>query len=215
MRVKHPTISISRFLISTFNVILWCALAVFVWSWAAFLIQSLRFLPDGFHCGCKAVRLFLSFLVAFFLATVALVPGKAAFAFEPLAFGASSFPLLSKQRISAWLEANTGLPVDQYSVAPEDLNRDGIAEYILKPLKCYDSNGFCPFLILADTSAGIITLGTISAKSLALGDSYHGGVQDILAFRSNNNDYEYDIFVWDPPGKSYIVSGGLKDGNGS
>lgn len=129
-----------------------------------------------------------------------------AHAFEPLNYG-PSLPVSAKVLLSDWVSREMGIGLGGYAVAMADLNRDGITEYVLKPLKCYDPQGFCTFLILADARQSLVLLGKISAKKLALGDSYHAGVQDILAFRSNNNDYEYDIFVWDPPSMTYMLNG--------
>lgn len=133
-------------------------------------------------------------------------PFGGAWALEPLNYGPEVRPG-ARVLLSEWLEREMGVGLEAYATASADLNRDGLPEYVLKPLKCFDPRGFCTFLILADAQNKIVLLGKISAKNLALGDSYHSGVQDILAFQSNNNDYEYDIFVWDPPSMTYMLNG--------
>lgn len=127
-------------------------------------------------------------------------------AYESLAYGAA-LPPSSRLLLEEWLEQEKETELSLYEVAVADLNRDGIGEYVLKPRKCYGKGGFCTFIVLAEGQKGALVLGKISAKKLALGDSYHTGVQDILAFRSNNNDYEYDIFVWDPLASEYVQNG--------
>lgn len=138
--------------------------------------------------------------------SLAFCPSGGASALESLNYG-PEVPVGARVLLSDWLARETGLEIDAYAIASADLNRDGMPEYVLKPLKCYDPKGFCTFLILADAQKNMVLLGKISAKNLALGDSYHSGVQDILAFLSNNNDYEYDIFVWDPPSMAYVLNG--------
>lgn len=127
-------------------------------------------------------------------------------AFEALTYGQRA-PASAQLMLGDWLARETSLTLDDYETAMADLNRDGLGEYILKPRKCYGSDGLCEFLVLAGAGGQAVLLAKISAKKLALGDSYHAGVQDILAFRRNNNDYEYDIFVWDPPSMVYVLNG--------
>lgn len=114
-------------------------------------------------------------------------------------------PPTAQLLISAFVTANLGMNMENYQTAEMDLNRDGLNEYILRQKKCYGKEKLCTFLILAESRGNIVLLGKFSARNLALANSYTSGVQDILAFQSNNNDYGYDIFIWDPPSKMYIL----------
>ena len=114
-------------------------------------------------------------------------------------------PPTAQLLISDFVTANLHMNMENYQAAEMDLNRDSLSEYILRQKKCYGDEKLCTFLILAESRGNIVLLGKFSARNLALGNSYSFGVQDILAFQSNNNDYGYDIFVWDPPTKMYIL----------
>lgn len=114
-------------------------------------------------------------------------------------------PPTAQVLISGFVTANLNINMENYQVAEADLNRDGMGEYVLRQKKCFGKEKLCTFLILAESRGNIVLLGKFSARSLAVGDSYTSGVQDILAFQSDNNDYGYDIFVWDPPSKMYIL----------
>ncbi len=85
------------------------------------------------------MRCFIRILAAF-IVTLGLL--SRAHAFEPLNYG-PSLPVSAKVLLSDWVSREMGMDLGGYAVAMADLNRDGIAEYVLKPLKCYDPQGFC------------------------------------------------------------------------
>lgn len=114
-------------------------------------------------------------------------------------------PPTAQVLISSFVTANLNTDMKNYQVAEVDLNGDALSEYILRQKKCYGNEKLCSFLILAESRGNIVLLGKFRARNLALGKTYTSGVQDILAFQSDNNDYGYDIFIWDPPSKMYIL----------
>ncbi|MCB1681688.1 MAG: hypothetical protein H6858_03015 [Rhodospirillales bacterium] len=107
--------------------------------------------------------------------------------------------------MSNYVQKNLEMNMENFKAVEIDLNRDGLNEYIIRQKKCYGGEQACTYYILAESRGNMVLLGKIRARNLALGGSYTYGVQDILAFQSNNNDYEYDIFIWDPPSKMYIL----------
>ncbi len=111
----------------------------------------------------------------------------------------------SKVILNRYLAEEYETSAEDFSIAAHDLNGDGIDEYVLKPRKCLSKTGQCVFLILAETRQKIVLLGKIQAKFLALGNDYSGGIQDILAFRNDKNDYDYEVYSWDSASKKYIL----------
>lgn len=114
-------------------------------------------------------------------------------------------PPTAQTLISGFVTKNLNMNMENYQVAEADLNRDGLSEYILRQKKCFGKDNLCTFLILAESRENIVLLAKFNARALALGNAFTYGVQDILAFQSDNNDYGYDIFIWDPPSKMYIL----------
>jgi hypothetical protein len=100
-----------------------------------------------------------------------------------------------------------GTSVEDLEIAAADLNQDGIDEFIAKPLNCNKNLDLCPHYILAETSKGVISLGTIPAKAILLGqDSYHG-IRSLMVFSDTKNDFAYNIFVWNPSTSSFKLKG--------
>ena len=148
-------------------------------------------------------KLILLLLVTVNTAAILLYP-HTAFCIEKMYFNVNPTPS-AKILLSSYIREKNGLTLPDYYIAKNDLNGDGIYEYILKQKKCYSNKGKCTFIILAESAGKAILLGKIRAYSLALGDDYSFGVQDILAFSDDNNDYVYDVFKWDPLSKRYIL----------
>lgn len=91
---------------------------------------------------------------------------------------------------------------DELRIATADLNRDGLPEYILHTKTCRTEKK-CRYNILAETPQGIIPLGSISGKTLLLGNGFSHGVRDILSFENDLNDYDQTLYVWMPEKASY------------
>ena len=83
---------------------------------------------------------------------------------------------------------------DFNKIAIVDLNDDSINEYVLErdfkgALRAYE--------LLALIDEQLIPLGIIRAEKLMLAYDQQHGVRSILSFNDANNDYEYEIYVWD------------------
>ena len=135
-----------------------------------------------------------------------VVQNNIALAMGNFVFG-SKIGSTSKVLLNHYLSEEYETSIQDYDIASQDLNGDGIDEFILKPENCISKNNQCIFLILAETRQKIVVLGKIQAKILALGNDYSNGIQDILAFRDNNNDYNYEVYSWDSTSKKYILKG--------
>lgn len=94
---------------------------------------------------------------------------------------------------------------ENIEVAKADLNKDGLDELILKTGDCHASAEKCSFEILAETHNQLIRLGTVKARNILLGDQYSSGVRNILVFEDEANDYNYELYVWEPQSSRYIV----------
>lgn len=96
-----------------------------------------------------------------------------------------------------------GTSIENLEVAAADLNQDGIDEFIVKPMNCNENLALCPYYILAETPKGLISLGTIPAKTILLGqDSVHG-IRNLMVFSDTKNDFAYNIFAWNPLASSF------------
>ncbi len=89
-------------------------------------------------------------------------------------------------------------------VAPTDLNEDGLSEFIVRDKDCAPA---CRFTILAENDGKITPLGIIEARALALGDRHSNGVRSLFGYASDNNDYDYTVYVWEPATGRYIMAG--------
>lgn len=94
----------------------------------------------------------------------------------------------------------------QLKAARADLNQDGIDELIVVSPGCSPAAIPCRFNILADTGSTLTTLGTVAAKRLALSSNYTAGVRNIFAYQDQDNDFIYQLYVWEPEQSRYILS---------
>lgn len=106
-------------------------------------------------------------------------------------------------KVSRFLQETNYGSASDYIYAHIDLNGDNIAEYIAKEREC--GNKSCLFMILAETKDEILLLSKIRAKDVMLGGTKTHGVTDVLIFESKINDYDFDIYIWSPSKKSYIL----------
>jgi hypothetical protein len=131
------------------------------------------------------------------------LPAQAA---ETISFG-QQLSLHSKFNIERYLTENKEANISAPLIASLDLNEDGIVEFIVRDSGCTEGTG-CPYLILAETDSGIIVLGEIEARKLALGKGYTNGVRDLMALKDPRNDFQYQRYVWEPMQSRYTMASG-------
>lgn len=129
---------------------------------------------------------------------------KPAAALEPLDYSKKISPSIGYQ-IDSFLEKTYDTNLSQYDVAGIDLNNDGIDEHILKQIRCNIQTKQCTHLILAEKQKEILLLSKIKAYNLMIGGSSSHGIKDLLAFKNKINDYNFDIYMWSPSQKMYIL----------
>ena len=136
---------------------------------------------------------------------VFLLP-KCGFALEALKFE-EDYSTTLKFQIDQFLKNETGTNASEYLIADVDLNGDGIDEHILKRKTCKTPVSTCTFIIIAEKEDRILLLSKISAKNLMVDGKVTYGIKNLLAFNSDRNDYKYDIYMWSPKEKLYIMDG--------
>lgn len=144
-------------------------------------------------------------LILLTLLSVFLLP-RHAFALEALKFK-EDYSTTLKFQIDQFLQDELGTSASHYVMADVDLNGDGIDEHILKRKSCKTSVSTCTFIIIAEKDDRILLLSKISAKNLMVDGKVTYGIKNLLAFNSDRNDYKYDIYMWSPKEKLYIMDG--------
>lgn len=91
---------------------------------------------------------------------------------------------------------------DSFLFSGIDLNEDGIDEIVARSQTCEQQ---CVFNILAYSNSEFISIGKIEAKHIALGRDYNNGVRNILAYKSDINDFEHDLYLWNALDRRYRV----------
>lgn len=91
-------------------------------------------------------------------------------------------------------------------IARADLNEDGLSEFILTSKACENSPGLCDYTILAEMKDSIVEIGAFRARTVLLGNGYSGGIRNIMAFDKEINDYDYELYVWEPLQSRYILA---------
>ncbi|PCI56822.1 MAG: hypothetical protein COB36_00680 [Alphaproteobacteria bacterium] len=129
---------------------------------------------------------------------------KPAVAIEPLDYEKKISPSLRYQ-IDLFLKETYDTTLSQYKIAGIDLNNDGINEHILKQRRCNVVTKQCTHLILAEKKNEILLLSKIKAYNLMIGGTNSYGIKDVLAFTNEINDYNFDIYMWSPSRKMYIL----------
>lgn len=138
------------------------------------------------------------------LATITIAYAKPVFALETLIYDKKISTSLSYQ-IDIFLKEQFDTSLSQYSIASIDLNNDGVDENVIKQNRCVSSGGKCTYLIIAEKKHEIFILFKIRAYNLAVGDANSSGVKDVLALTDKTNDYNFDIYMWSPSRKMYIL----------
>jgi len=125
-------------------------------------------------------------------------------AIEPLDYEKEISPSLGHQ-IDLFLQETYSTALSQYKVSGVDLNNDGIDEHILKQRRCNVLTKQCTHLILAEKKNEILLLSKIKAYNVMIGGTNSHGIKDVLAFTNEINDYNFDIYMWSPSRKMYIL----------
>ncbi len=144
-------------------------------------------------------RVFLTILFA-----LSVAPYSAG-AVEQLDYSKQISPSL-KYQIGLFLEQIYDTDIDIYNIAKVDLNSDGLDEHILKRKSCDDSKALCIHSIIAEKNGELILLSKIMARNIVLANTYSHGIKDILVFKNEINDYNFNIYVWSPSQKMYIMN---------
>ena len=88
--------------------------------------------------------------------------------------------------------------------AQVDLNDDGIDELILRNSS---SANFSEFHIIGLNNNKVFELGEVTAHKLMISYNRNHGVRSLLAFKNNNNDYDYTVYQWDAETSHYVDQG--------
>jgi hypothetical protein len=126
---------------------------------------------------------------------------SSALAMEPIAFNVTPGPI-NKIQLENYFKALTP-PKTAYDLAEIDLNEDGLHEFIART-SCKDDKT-CDYHVLAQNNDHIIELGLIPARNIALGSAYSGGVRNIIAYKSGDNDFTSTLYVWEPGARRYMI----------
>ncbi|MEZ5919446.1 MAG: hypothetical protein R3D66_05965 [Alphaproteobacteria bacterium] len=140
-------------------------------------------------------RLRQKFLLIVALLTAGLVSAfPAAYALETLRFQEIDTP-----RLQSLFQGRQDI-----TIAPIDLNEDGLDEFIVKPKMCAKE---CDFTVMAENgnNGQLIALGTLKGRELLPGNAYSHGVRHLLLFDDPNNDYSYSVYVWAAERSRYMM----------
>ena len=126
------------------------------------------------------------------------------YAAEKPAFDAP-LPRSSYEALKLYSINSLSSDIESFSQATDDLNNDGLEEFILRTQSCDAATG-CTYHILAETKGDITPLGTLQGHNLLLGNEYSHGVRNLLVFTNPSNDFDYDLYTWHPEHSSYRIS---------
>ncbi len=149
-------------------------------------------------------------LILAFILTAVCVPGYA-HALDKLEFEENIKSPSLKLQIDDFLRGFYNTDSVDFDIAFRDLNADGIEEYILKRKTCVQNKVVCTHFILASQNEKIRLLSSIRAKHIIVSSTVNYGVNDLLIFESDINDYDFDIYMWSPREKMYILNAENKE----
>lgn len=109
----------------------------------------------------------------------------------------------SRIALEDYAQKALGEPLSALDFAKVDLNDDSLPEFILRDKSCSGERAICAYNVWAETDQGVISLGTVRAKTLLLGNERSHGVRNLMAFTDTHNDYAYSVFVWNPTEKRF------------
>lgn len=131
---------------------------------------------------------------------------KPSYAVEELAYtpAIDSSPSLRLQ-LDAFLKQYFNSDSSGYTLTSTDLNGDNLLEHILRRNNCGQYTNICTYLIIAEKKGELTLLSKIDTHRLVIGNDENHGIKNILAFNSQTNAYIFDIYVWSPHEKMYIL----------
>ncbi len=148
-------------------------------------------------------RKFLTGLGALILCAL---PCISAHAMEEMTYSDFTGSVAMQSRLQSYISEHYENNVSEYKFSRVDLNGDGIDELVSKKRKCLTvGTQYCEHSILAQTNDAILNLGNITAKHIITAGTSSHGIRDILAFKNQLNDYDFEIYVWSPAEKKYIL----------
>ncbi len=151
----------------------------------------------------KTMTLIRFIIITFLISGGIFYSSPPAYAVEPLQLKEIKSPSL-RLALNTFLK-DSSLPSD-YLVAHTDLNKDGIDEHILKPKHCSDRSYNCQHIVIAEKEDHIVLLAKIRAREIMIATTYSYGIKDIMAFTNPVNEYNFDIYMWSPKEKTYILN---------
>ncbi|MGH1404871.1 MAG: hypothetical protein ACRBDL_11585 [Alphaproteobacteria bacterium] len=140
-----------------------------------------------------------------FLAGGILSLPQSVHAVQPLQYKEETKSPSLKLSLNSFLKNNGNFPLSDYLIADTDLNKDGIDEYILRRKGCSDRDHSCRHLVFAEKQDTVILLTAINAREIMIATTYSYGIKDIMAFNNSINEYNFDIYMWSPKEKTYIL----------
>jgi hypothetical protein len=126
-----------------------------------------------------------------------------AYAAETLLFDSKIGPS-SQIALSSYSLETAKSDLSRYDFAQADLNGDGINEFILRDKVCSKGQNVCDYNVWAETEKGVISLGSVPAKTILLGNEQTHGIRNLLAFDNASNDFDYTLYVWQPAKALYV-----------
>ena len=141
---------------------------------------------------------------AFLLLSITLITAANAveeLKFRPVIEAGASLRL----ELDPFLKQNFNSDSSDYLMADTDLNGDNLFEHILKRKNCGQYTNICTYLVIAEKGNDLALLSKISAQRLMVGDDKSYGIKNLLAFKNPTNAYDFDIYMWSPSEKMYIL----------
>lgn len=148
----------------------------------------------------------MRFTTVFCLFLILMFPASS-YGLEKLDFVRNHLSPSLTLQMNAFLQESYQVDSSLFDIAAADLNQDGVDEYILKRISCVHAGSVCSHMVLADQNNEMLLLSNIRARHLMVGATSSFGVKDLLAFENEINDYDFDIYMWSPAQKMYILKG--------
>jgi|GEM_PF-3068931 len=143
---------------------------------------------------------------ALLTAALLTIPTQPSHAIEELKYTPANVTGPSFQlQLDNFLKENFNSNSSDYMIANTDLNGDNLLEHILKRNNCGQYTNICTHLVIAKTEDKVTLLSKINAHRLMVGDSEKYDIKNLLAFKNKTNAYNFDIYIWSPREKMYIL----------
>tara|TARA_R110001592_G_scaffold16881_14_gene71715 strand:+ start:3332 stop:3814 length:483 start_codon:yes stop_codon:yes gene_type:complete len=142
--------------------------------------------------------------ICYFTIACVVFPFGYAHAITPLKYSDDISTSLRFQ-IDGFLKEQYNTDSSQFSIASFDLNGDGVQEHILRRKSCNLEENDCTHIIIAEKRDRILLLSKIRARRLMVDSKSSYGIKNLLAFKNELNDYNFDIYMWSPKEKLYII----------